>query len=193
MIETVFLLAIGLGLVILLFLLSQSGPSTLAGSEEERASQTILIALEFEPPSQTLINRILAQEDLNFICREAPSLGPTFLQERRNVAFIWLRETRANMGRLFRFYRLVARSAESLSLAMEFKTLANYASFLALASVAQCLIYVFGPFHARGAIARVFITVNRVFSGLGRTVAALEPAARARIETEWARQSQPAG
>lgn len=193
MIGTLFLLAIGMGLLLLLFLLSPSVPAA-AGAleEEERGSENLLIALDLEPPSQALINRIVAQEDWEFIDREGPSLRSIFLEERRRLTLLWLRETSAYMAKLFRLYRLVARSTESLSLAMEIKTITNYAFFHLLAGAAWCWIYILGPFHARAAIAKVFVTVDLVFSGLGRTVADLGPAAWATIETEWARQSRTA-
>ena len=165
----------------------------MADQQESPDFRSVLIPLDFGFPSEVLMDRIFDQEDWEFIRREAPAVQSAFLRERKEIALLWLREARSCVVNLFHLHRLVARKSASLELAMEVETLVNYVSFLMLVGLAQCLIRLFGPFQARSVIGRVFVTVNRLSTAMGRVLTSLDPAVRAGIQNEWVGQTKPVG
>ena len=163
------------------------------GKHEQPNFRSVFIALDFNFPSEVLMEKIFDKKDLEFILREAPALQSAFLRERKTTALLWLREAHSCMANLFRLHRLVARRSASLEPAIELEIFVNYISFLMLVRLAQCLILLFGPFQAYGVIGRVFTTVNRLSTALGRVMTSLDPALRAGIQNEWTGQAKPVG
>ena len=196
MTATFIFLAVGMCLLAILFaaFLLREQPATSTPPEGERnwESLTILTALELRLPSRLLADRIFAQEDWQFVSKEAPLFERTFLRERKTVALLWMKETRACMARLFHLHRSVVRGTANLNVKLELQVFANYGLFLFMSAIAQALIHLLGPFRVRIVIRRVFDTGDQVSFAVGGMLAALEPSLLAKIKEERSPQSNPA-
>ena len=190
----VFVTAASVLLLLLAAVLHRKQPKTSLALEGETGgeSRTILTSLDLSLPSRLLADRIFAQDDWDFVCRGAASLEQAFLKERKKIALLWLKDTRICVRNIFRFYRIAVRSSAALQFWTELRIAGNYFLFLFMVSGVESLIYLRGPFYARGMILRMFATADRVSTAAGRTLAALDPSSVARIKDDWARQAAPA-
>ena len=196
MIGTLIFLALGIILLAILLAIvlfnDQPERSLASDGKQGEESQAILTALELSLPSRELADRIFAQSDLDFILREAPSLRHAFLQERTNVALLWLKDTRISVRRIFHFYRITVRSKADLEFWTELGIAGNYFMFLLITFGIQVLIYLRGPFFIRGMIMNMFGIADRVSMGVGRTLGGLDSSFLVRIKDDWARQANSA-
>jgi hypothetical protein len=190
---TLIILAIGvllLGILFALFLFQgKSITRTAAEPDEPRVTQALLIALELDLPSRTLAEQIFDPQDWHFVKREVPSLQKQLLQERKALAFLWLDETRSRIARLHFLHRMAVRKSRTLNIVAEIKIIAIYFEFQFMAATALGLVYLFGPFHVRGAIARMSGVADRVARAAGQVLAVLEPSLLAKIKDDWGRRS----
>lgn len=196
MIGTLVFIVLGVILLttLLVALLLREQPETPLAFEGRQTgeSRTILATLNLSLPSRLLADRIFAQDDWHFVCRESPSVEQAFLQERKKVALLWLKDTRICVGRIFRFYRIAVRSNAALEFWTELRIAGNYFMFLLMVSSVQSLIYLRGPFYTHGMIMRMFGAADRVSMGVGRTLRALDLSSLVRIKDDWAREANPA-
>ena len=196
MIGTLIFLVLGMILLAILLaillLREEPEPPLASNGKQGGESPAILTALELNLPSRLLADCIFAQNDLDFVVREAPSLERSFLQERKKVALLWLRDTRVSISRLFQFYRIAVRSNAALRFWTEVRIAGYYCMFLLMVSGLQFLIYVRGPFYVRGMVMRMFGIADRVSVGVGRTLGAMDRSSLVRIRDDWARQATPA-
>ena len=134
-----------LGLLRVLFLRIGSQPQ----DRTDAAAATALLAADAALWAQQLGDRIFSPVDLEFILKEAPSLRQTLLRERRGIALLWIAQRKDAARAVIRFHRLVARANIALSPVVEFKLAANYLIFLAACALAECLVWLRGPFASR--------------------------------------------
>jgi hypothetical protein len=190
---TLIFMALGVLLLgILLAIALFCEPPEVPGNEQRSGSPAIFQALELSLPSRQLADRIFDRSDLDFVLQEAPSLRHAFLQERTNVAILWLKDTRNCIRRIFRFYRTTVRDNANLEFWTELKIASDYFSFVLVLFGLRILIYLLGPFLLRGMATRTFAMADRVSAGLGRTLGAMDPSALTKIRDDWARQTTPA-
>jgi len=196
MIGTLVFIALGVILftTLLVALLLREQPETPLAFEGRQTgeSRTILAALHLSLPSRLLADRIFAQDDWDFVCRESPSVEQVFLQERKKVALLWLKEARICVRRIFHFYRIAVRGNAALEFWTELRIAGNYFMFLLMVSSVQSLIYLRGPFYTHGMIMSMFGAADRVSMGVGRTLRALDLSSLVRIKDDWAREANPA-
>jgi hypothetical protein len=140
-------------------------------------------------PTLTLMERIFALEDLEFVQRENPWLKSTLARERSRIALLWLKDLRTSAKRVFLLHRLIARQSASLSVAAEVRVLSGYLAFRVLLEAARILIHVLGPWGARQTIRRAFVTMNHVSITVGRVTEQLDPTVRAGLMGAWAAHS----
>jgi len=193
---TIIFLALGVILLatLLAVVLLRETPDLflLSSGNQGRESSRILTALDLNLPSGELAARIFAQEDLDFILREAPSLERIFLTERTHVAILWLRDARTCMEKVFHFYRMATRHSASLEFWTEIRVARDYFAFLVMSSTLQLLIKQLGPFIVRGMVARTFAVADRISAGVGRTLGTMDQSSLTKIKDDWARQAVPA-
>ena len=191
---TIFALVIGVSILALLLaaVLRRKQLKTSHAFEGEGAgeSRAVLTSLDLNLPSRLLADRIFAQDDWDFVRRATPSLEQAFLQERKKIALLWLKDTRVCVRRIFRFYRIAVRSSAALQFWTELRIAGSYFAFLFMVSSVQSLIYLRGPFYSRGMIVSMFTTADRISRAAARTLAALDPSSVARIRNDWARQAE---
>jgi hypothetical protein len=190
---TLIILAIGvllLGILFALFLFQgKSITGAAAEPDEPRVTQALLIALELELPSRTLAEQIFDPQDWHFVKREVPSLQKQLIQERKALAFLWLDETRNRIARLHFLHRMAVRKSKTLNVVAEIEIITIYFEFQFMAATALSLVYLFGPFQVRGAIARMSGVADRVARAAGQALAVLEPSLLAKIKDDWGRRS----
>jgi len=144
----VYFLGIGLMLLILLILWIQLAASSRGGKLSE--ADRDLTALQLELPPRTLVERIFAPEDWEFVSRQTPlRVQRIFLEERRAIALSWLRQTRREAARLLDFHLRVVRRNVNLRPAVEIKLALRYVLFLLVCNVLGVLIWLGGPFYSR--------------------------------------------
>lgn len=192
MTETIFFLALGmvlLAIILAIILLGDhSGQPLPPDGNGGEFSPAIFANLELIVPSRFLAERIFAQEDLDLVAREAPSLKSTFVQERKQVALLWLKDMRSSVDQIFRFYRLVMRSNPAIQFGAELRVARNYLLFLCISYGSQALIHLLGPFHGRGMMTRLFVLATRVSIGVEETLTAMDPSSLVRVRDDWARR-----
>ena len=187
---TVIFLAIGVLLIgILLALFFVHNESTTRIDPEKSNAQALLVALELELPSRTLTEHIFDPRDWNFVKREVPSLQKTLFRERKRLGLLWLEQTHRRIARLHFLHRMAARKSKTLDVVAEIKILTIYLEFEFMAITARGVLYLFGPFHVRGAIARMSGVADRVAGAAGGVLAVLEPSVLAEIKDDWGRRS----
>lgn len=174
-------------------LLSEQPERSLAtDNRQEKETPAILTSLNLDIPSRHLADRIFAQDDLDFVLREPPSLSRLFLQERRKIALAWLNDTRDCVRRIFQFYRIAVRSNAALEFRTELSIAQNYFLFLCVISCLLVLINLLGTFRVRGIVVRMFVLTDQISTGVERTLTALTPPSLVKLKNDWARQANPA-
>lgn len=175
---TAVLIFASIGLCLLVFLrvwAQQSEPSSRNFKHDPKNSKA-LAHLGLEYPSCLLVERIFAQEDLDFVLGYAPEMRQVFLCERRTIALFWLRRIRNIVAQILDLHRGAARSNASLSPSLEIRFAMSYLAFLLTYQTVHSLIWLRGPFAARSLGAHVIGTAERVsyvWAGLGES---LDPA-----------------
>lgn len=141
-------------LVLLLLWLRQSSTGTTG--QDFAAVREGLAALNMEGPPRDLVERIFAQEDLDYVHRRTPAdVLPLFLSERRKLALSWLRSTRLRVQEVMVVYRRAVRGSRSLRGLVELRPAVNYGLLLLCFELMRAAIWMFGPFHVRGAVSYI--------------------------------------
>jgi len=122
--------------------------------------------------------------------KEAPSLRQTLLRERRGIALLWIAQRKDAARAVIRFHRLVARANIALSPVVEFKLAANYLIFLAACALAECLVWLRGPFASRKVVSSLIAVGDRMQSLSGALLGGLDPVLLEEIRNRRAGQSQ---
>lgn len=142
-------LTIGLLLLIVLILWIRRATVPSRGGDLAEGSQD-LTALQLELPPRTLVERIFAPEDWEFVSRQTPpQIQRMFLQERRAIALSWLRLTRRQAASLVDSHLRVVRQNVNLRPAVEIRLAFRYVLFLLESEVLGVLIWLGGPFYSR--------------------------------------------
>lgn len=182
-------LAVGLcllGLLLFLFLRMKAQPQ----DKTDAAVATALLAADAALWSQRLGDRIFSQVDLEFILKEAPSLRQQLVRERRGIALLWIAQRKDAARAVIHFHRLVARANIALSPVVEFKLAANYFVFLATCALAECLVWLRGPFASRKVVSSLIAVGDRMRSLSEALLGGLDPVLLEEIRNRRAGQSQ---
>jgi hypothetical protein len=193
--STLIFLALGMVLlaIIVAVVVLREPPKPLSNGRRVGELSTFLTALELNLPSQVLADRIFSQNDWDFVVGEAPSLARAFQQVRTRIALLWLEDTQACVTRLFQFYRITVRSNADLDFWTELRVAGHYLTFLIAVTGLKWLVFLRGPFYARGLVVRLFHVTDGVSSAVGRTLATLDPLTIVTIKENWARRSDSGG
>jgi hypothetical protein len=177
LIGLVFFLAIGAGLLVLLFVLARRVPapegSAQALVEAQRALETLQSGLL--PPE--LVERIFARDDLNFIAANAPrSIREVFLRERKQIALAWSNRVRNQVLRLKDYHFRRSRFYSQLSFATEISLAFSFAALLVQCRLLQLLLLVGGPYAAPKIVGRTVAAATRICEVSEKSLAFLSPA-----------------
>ncbi len=101
---------------------------------------------EFEVLPQECVAQIFSQQDWEFISRSAsPPLQRLFLQERKNVAIFWVRQTSLAVRKIMRMHSEAAKRASDIEFNTEVSLFLRYIKLLALCETLLVLIAWLGP------------------------------------------------
>ena len=189
MLFALIFIAAGLGLLgLLLFPFLRMGDHSPDKSDPAAAASLLAADTTFWP--QRLGDRILSQVDLEFISKKAPSLRKEFTRERRRIALSWIAQRRDDAGAVMRLHRAVARVNIALSPGYEFKLAANYFVFVAACTLAECLVWLRGPFVSSKVVSSLITAGDRMRSFSETFLGGLDPALLEEIRNRRAGQSQ---
>jgi len=174
--EFLCFLFVGLGFLILLLVwLLRSAGSSIDGAVVSEA-RAALTTIHVELPPRALVERIFDPQDWQFVSMlTPPQVQGIFLRERKALALSWLRQTRKQTGMLMAFHRKAVRTNVDLSPAFELRLAYGYFLFLASYGVLCGLIWLWGPFCARGIVGYV-VNISEQLSFLsGRALIGMDP------------------
>ena len=177
MMELFFFLGIGTAILLLLALLAQDRVVSHSEGGHLAEMRDALETFELQIPSQALAKRIFAVEDWDFISRRAPlPVRRRFIEERKAIAFSWLRDTRITVGRLLDFHRRTVRKNAALNPLAEVGLGLNYIFFLLVYDALVGSIWAVGPFRARTVALYAAERAEQTGYLFGRLLANLGPA-----------------
>jgi len=147
MIGFISALTIGLLLLIALVVLALRQGSTAGGihsisefPEDPRQSR------EFEECPPELVARIFSRKDWEFILRtQSPSLERLFLQERKRIALLWVRQTFRDIRQVMRNHTEAAKQAADIRFRTELSLFLMYIELLLMCETLLLLITTVGP------------------------------------------------
>jgi hypothetical protein len=162
MISLIFFLSVGLLLFSSLFLLARrntrpegSSSALVEARQALRTLQAGLLPLE-------LVNRVFAEQDWEYVRSETPrSIHELFLDERKGLALLWLRQVRIQIRSLQRFHRGAARHYARLNPRTEVELALSFAALMGACRALQFLVFVAGPYAAPRMVGVVANAANR--------------------------------
>lgn len=153
------MLFLGLGACLLLLVLAAITRRT--GGRAEGSSQAILearqalTALQKNLLPEDLIARIFAKQDLEYVVRSTPEpVQHLFVEERRKVALVWVRQVRKGVVTLRAFHRAQSRYYSQLSLRTEINLAFSFAALLFACRSLEVALYLRGPYAAPRIVGR---------------------------------------
>ncbi len=191
--DLIFSVGIGVAFLVLLLLWAQRSARAPLSRRESFRAEEALGTFQLGLPTRVLAERIFAQEDWDYVARQAPpEVRRAFLRERKTLALAWLRQTRQQVGRLMRFHlRAVHRNAR-LAPGVELRLTAHYLVFLMVYQVLSSLIWLRGPFAVQGMVGFASDVAQDLSNLYGRLLVGLDPESLRRVATAWPRRPEGA-
>lgn len=180
MIQLILAVALGAGLLILLYLLARRTESTAEGGaqalvEAHQALNSLQTGLL--PPQ--LVERVFARDDLLFVMASSGAkVQKLFLNQRKRIALSWVAQVRRQVISLKQFHSGQSRLYARLDLRSEFALALSFASLLILCRVLQAIFYFRGPYAAPRMVGTAVSTAYRVCTISEESLAFLSPAVR---------------
>lgn len=176
MIQLILFVSLGAGfLLALLFFWRRDRSAVEGGAEALLEARNALNTLQFSLLPPELIARIFAREDLEYIetstTREVQKL---FLQERRQIALIWIHQVRSELVSLRRFYVGRSRFYAQMSGRTEMLLAWNFAVLLMACRMVQLLLYARGPLAAPHMVGATIAKAGRVCEVSAKSFAYLQ-------------------
>lgn len=169
-----FLIISVLLLAVLVWLLKSRGETGESTGYEE--AEEALDTLRGELLPSGLVERILGSADFAFVANEGDAKIEQHLEEeRKKLAIMWLRHTREQVERLFRFHLRFARQESDLNPADEFRLAFTYFLFLAAYATLLNSIRLRGPLRVRRMVGFTTAVAERVCAASGNLFVKLGP------------------
>ena len=150
MIALILFLALGAGLLVLLVVgVVRRRTSAVGSSQGLLEARQALSALQAELLPSDIVQRVFAKQDLEYVLQAAEQpIQELFVEERRKVALIWVRQVRKGVVRLRSFHKRQARHYARLSLTTEVELALGFAALLLACRALQVTLYLGGPYAA---------------------------------------------
>jgi hypothetical protein len=177
MIGFILYLALGVGLLVVLWALARrkSAPVEGCGRQFVEARQA-LRTLQLGLLPENLIERIFDQEDYRYVtATSAGEIGELFLQERSRISLMWVRRVRSEIRNLMHFHLAYSRLHAKLSLLTEIRLAVDFALMLMACRALRILLYLRGPYGARSVVRVLTGTAGRVCAASEKSLAFLNP------------------
>ena len=122
-------------------------------------------ALDSIPIQTAAINRILSNDDLEFVSRSGQvDVRRLFLKERKRLAMHWFRKIKRQVRYLMSIHLRLAARAPLSSLRLEFTLCLRYVLFMAVCHSVLLLFWLLGPFEAKRTLVYVIRGVESFFN-----------------------------
>jgi hypothetical protein len=149
-IALILYLALGAGLLVLLVAgLLRRRASAMGSSQALLDARQALSTLQGDLLPADVVQRVFAKRDLEYVLQatEQP-IHQLFVDERRKVALIWVRQVRKGLVSLRTFHRRQARHYARLSFKTEVELAVGFAALLLACRALQVTLYFGGPYAA---------------------------------------------
>ncbi|MGB0034851.1 MAG: hypothetical protein WBP79_05190 [Candidatus Acidiferrales bacterium] len=145
----IFFLSIAAGLMLVLIMLARRGSRPEGSAQGLVEAQHALRSLQHDLLPPELIERIFAEQDRDYIASSVPlSVQELFIEERRKIAFSWVRQVRSGILSLRSFHRSQARFYARMTFGTEIELALHFAALLAFCRTLQVVLYFGGPYAA---------------------------------------------
>ena len=150
MILLVLFVALGAGLLVLMYLFVQSPePRAEGGAQALVQARNALSSLQTGLLPAELVERVFAKDDLRFVASSAGvKVQEVFLRERKRLALSWIAQVRTQVLSLKEFHSGQSRLYARLDVRTEVAVALSFASLLILCRALQATFYVRGPYAA---------------------------------------------
>jgi hypothetical protein len=182
MIQLVLFLALGSGLILLLFLFSRHNRRRMEGGAQAVVeARQALVALQSELLPPAILGRVFDRRDLEYVLAEAPKdVQELLLQERRRIALCWVGQIRQRIVSLREFHLGSARFYAGLSPKTELRLATDFFALLSICRFLELAIRWRGPYAAPRMVGRAALAAARVCDLSERYLDFLKPS---RFET----------
>ena len=176
MIALLLYLAVGIGLVILLFVLARRNRAPVEGSAHQFVeARGSLQTLQRGLLPRGMIDRIFDRQDLAYVTAQtAPPIRRLFLEERKKVSLQWVRRVRMEIVNLMHFHRTHSRFHTEISLMTEFRLALDFAGLLLACRLLEAIFYFRGPYAAPGMVNLTASAAARLCSASEKSLAFLD-------------------
>jgi len=177
MTSLIIFLVLGASLLLLLvFALSRRRSPAAGSSEAFLDARQALSALQNDLLAADLVRRLFAKDDLDYILQFTPeSVQKLFIQERRKVTLVWVRQVRKGVMSLRAFHRGQARHYARLRLETEFKLAVSFAVLLLACRALEIALYFKGPYAAPQIVGRTVGVAGRLCAISEKSLGFLTP------------------
>jgi hypothetical protein len=177
MIPLIFFLAIALGLLVLLFVLSRRSPSAEGSAQALLDARQALQTLQLDLLALNLIQNIFSQVDLDYVtANTSKQIQRLFFDERKKIALAWVSEIRRQVLCLQHFHRGHARHFARLKFSTEAALALDFAALRMECRALYLLFYFRGPYGAPYFAGKTVAAAARLCEVTGKSLAFLTPA-----------------
>lgn len=177
MIELILFLALGAGLLVLLYFFARRAEVRAEGGAEALVeARQALNSLQTALLPPELVVRIFAREDLDFVQRACPAkIQQSFLRERKRIALSWIAHLRKQVLNLRRFHSGQSRRYAQLKFRTEMALALDFATLLVVCRILQAIFYLRGPYAAPKIVGKAIRVADTVCGVSERSLAFLAP------------------
>ncbi len=175
MILLVLFVALGAGLLVLIYLFVRSPePRAEGGAQALVQARHALSSLQTGLLPAELVERVFAKDDLCFVASAAGvKVQELFLRERKRLALSWVAQVRRQVLSLKDFHSGQSRLYARLDVRTEIGLALSFASLLVLCRVLQATFYVRGPYAAPRMVGVAITAAAKVCTVFERSLAFL--------------------
>ena len=177
MITLLLFVGLGVGLLLLLFLLARRAPSVEGSARGLVEAQRALHTLQLGLLPEEVVERIFASDDLRFVEANAPlPVRNFFLCDRKKIALAWTSRVRNQVLRLKEYHFRRSRFYSQLSFSTEASLAISFAALLLQCRLLQLLLTLGGPYAAPRVVTRTVGAATRICEVSAKSLAFLTPA-----------------
>ena len=164
MIALLLTIALGLGLILLLYALIRRSNLPVEGSAyqfvEARGS---LRALQRDLLPRDFIDRLFDRSDLEYIrAQTCGEVRRMFLAERKRISILWVQRVRSEIQKLVHFHRGHSRFQSEISIVTELRLAADFGALLIICRMLEAIFYFRGPYAAAWLVDSAAATAARL-------------------------------
>jgi hypothetical protein len=173
----VLYLVLGASLLLLLVFALLRRPGRPEGSSQALLdARQALTALQRDLLPPEVVQRVFAKQDLEYVLASSPEpVHRVFLDERRKVAMIWVRQVRRGVLSLRAFHLGQARHYARVNLATELQLAANFALLLIACRALEVALFFGGPYAAPQVLGRTVGVAGKLCRVSQQSLAFLSP------------------